>query len=441
MSLTIERATLPLPGVHALAHSRRLAEHIAERMAAAGAWLSFAEYMQLALYAPGLGYYSAGASKFGAAGDFVTAPMISPLFARCCAHRFIDWLVRQEAQEVLEFGPGTGQFAAEALGVLSSGDSPLQHYRLLEVSADLRERQQRLLASTAAGKVKLDWLDSLPKDFAGVVFANEILDALPCERFVVRGGELWRLGVGLAPGGLSAARFEWRMRPADGACADDDDFRMTAARLFKEKDAKGKVAIGDRLPEGYCGEWQPSLAAWFAALAVAMTRGAVLIADYGLPRGQLLHPQRMAGSLRCHYRHQAHGDPFIYPGLCDITAWVDFTAVAEAATQAGFQISGFTTQAGFLLGAGIDQQLALATAGLDPTDPRHIALARGARTLLLPGEMGEAVKFMLLTREVAVADQAVGMAPSEVPGAPAAPVLDPAFSLQDLRSSLWAPQC
>jgi len=424
MGVTAVPSSLPSPGADALAHSRRLAEHIAGRVAAAGGWLSFGEYMQLALYAPGLGYYSAGASKFGAAGDFVTAPMISPLFARCCARRFVDWLDLQNTREVLEFGPGTGHFAAEALGVLSTCDSPPQRYRLLEVSADLRERQQQLLANAADSKVKVDWLDSLPNDFAGVVFANEVLDALPCERFVVRGGELWRLGVGFAPGGLSGARFEWRMRPADGACADDDDFRIAAAQLFKEKDVNEKATVGDRLPEGYCGEWHPSLAAWFSSLAAAMTRGAVLIADYGLPRGQLRHPQRMTGSLRCHYRHQAHGDPFIYPGLCDITAWVDFTAVAEAATQAGFEVSGFTTQAGFLLGAGIDHELTAATAGLDPADPRHIALARGARTLLLPGEMGEAVKFMLLTRNAAASDV----------------VTDPAFSLQDLRSSLWAPQ-
>jgi len=424
MSFTTDPSSLPPAGADALVHSRRVAEHIAERMTAADGWLSFAEYMQLALYAPGLGYYSAGARKFGAAGDFVTAPMISPLFARCCARRFIDWLDLQSAREILEFGPGTGQFAADALGLLSGSGSPLRRYRLLEVSADLRERQQQTLASTASGDVELDWLDSLPNDFAGVVFANEILDALPCERFVVRGGELWRLGVGLASGAVSAARFEWRMRPANGARVDDDDFRMIAARLFPNEGVNEKRSVVTNLPEGYCGEWHPSLTAWFAALAAAMDRGTVLIVDYGLPRSQLLHPQRMTGSLRCHYRHQAHGDPFLHPGLCDITAWVDFTAVAEAAMQAGFQISGFTTQAGFLLGAGIDRELAAATTGLEPVDPRHIALARGARTLLLPGEMGEAVKCMLLTRDAAS-------------GTPSAPLLESAFSLQDLRASLW----
>lgn len=438
MSVTTVPSALALPDADALAHSRWVAEHIAERVAVAGGWLSFAEYMQLALYAPGLGYYSAGANKFGAAGDFVTAPMISPLFARCCARRFIDWLSLQGEHEVLEFGPGTGHFAVEAIGLMSVNDSPLQRYRLLEVSADLRERQQKFLAGAVRGSVELEWLDSLPNDFAGVVFANEILDALPCERFVVRGGEMWRLGVGLAPGGLSAPGFEWRVRPADGVRADDDDFRMAMTRLFKEKGIDEKSAGGDRLPEGYCGEWHPQLAAWFAALAAAMDRGSVLIADYGLPRSQLLHPQRMMGSLRCHYRHQAHGDPFIHPGLCDITAWVDFTAVAEVATQAGFQIAGFTTQAGFLLGAGIDRELAAITAGLEPADPRYIALARGARTLLLPGEMGEAVKCMLLTRDTALSDVASGVMPNVTPSKISDRGLDAAFSLQDLRPSLWA---
>lgn len=415
-------AMLPAPEVQARLHSERVAECIAECISAAGGWLSFAEYMQLALYAPGLGYYSAGATKFGAAGDFVTAPMISPLFSRCCARRIARWLRLIGDGEVLEFGPGTGQFAADALGMLLESAPALHRYRLLEVGADLRERQHQLLSQVERGGIELEWLDTLPVDFRGVVFANEILDALPCERFVVQGGDWWRLGVGLASTPSSAVRFEWRARPADGACADDEAFRAAASRRSKEIGEVGVV-----LPEGYCGEWQVSLEGWFTALAAAMTRGVVLLADYGLPRRQLLHPDRMIGSLRCHYRHQAHGDPFFYPGLCDITAWVDFTAVAEAATQAGFEIAGFTTQAGFLLGAGIDRELAAATAGLDAADPRHVAFARGVRTLLLPGEMGEAVKFMLLTRN------ADGAAPN-----PAIDALadDPAFNMRDLRASL-----
>ena len=405
--------SLPAPAPEALAHSACLSAVIRERIGAAGGWMSFAEYMRLALYAPGLGYYSAGAVKFGVEGDFVTAPLISPLFSRVCARRIGAWLAASGTAEVLEFGPGTGRFAADALAVLDVPGSPLRRYRLLEVSADLRQRQRQLLQSAPSPRagVELEWLDSLPAHFEGVVFANEILDALPCERFTVRDGEWWRLGVGLS----AAGEFEWRIRPADGACEDDAAFAAAVARRREDLES-----AGIELPEGCCGEWQVDLEGWFAALAGTLARGVVLLSDYGLPRRQLLHPDRMQGSLRCHYRHHAHGDPFLLPGLCDITAWVDFTAVAEAATQAGFGVAGFTTQAAFLLGAGIEDELREAGAAIDAADPRYLELARGAQRLLLPGEMGEAVKFMLLTRP---ADD---------------PLLagDPALGWRDLRSSL-----
>jgi SAM-dependent MidA family methyltransferase len=405
--------SLPAPAPEALAHSACLSAVIRERIGAAGGWMSFAEYMRLALYAPGLGYYSAGAVKFGVEGDFVTAPLISPLFSRVCARRIGAWLAASGTGEVLEFGPGTGRFAADALAVLDVPGSPLRRYRLLEVSADLRQRQRQLLQSAPSPRagVELEWLDSLPAHFEGVVFANEILDALPCERFTVRDGEWWRLGVGLS----AVGEFEWRIRPADGACEDDAAFAAAVARRRADLES-----AGIELPEGCCGEWQVDLEGWFAALAGTLARGVVLLADYGLPRRQLLHPDRMQGSLRCHYRHHAHGDPFLLPGLCDITAWVDFTAVAEAATQAGFGVAGFATQAGFLLGAGIEDELREAGAAIDATDPRYLELARGAQRLLLPGEMGEAVKFMLLTR------------PSDDPLLEG----DPALGWRDLRSSL-----
>ena len=405
--------SLPAPAPEALAHSACLSAVIRERIGAAGGWMSFPEYMRLALYAPGLGYYSAGAVKFGVEGDFVTAPLISPLFSRVCARRIGAWLAASGTAEVLEFGPGTGRFAADALAVLDVPGSPLRRYRLLEVSADLRQRQRQLLQSAPSPRagVELEWLDSLPAHFEGVVFANEILDALPCERFTVRDGEWWRLGVGLS----AVGEFEWRIRPADGACEDDAAFAAAVARRRADLES-----AGIELPEGCCGEWQVDLEGWFAALAGTLARGVVLLADYGLPRRQLLHPDRMQGSLRCHYRHHAHGDPFLLPGLCDITAWVDFTAVAEAATQAGFGVAGFATQAGFLLGAGIEDELREAGAAIDATDPRYLELARGAQRLLLPGEMGEAVKFMLLTR------------PSDDPLLEG----DPALGWRDLRSSL-----
>jgi len=397
---------LPTPSPDALAHSERVRSLIVERISAAGGWISFAEYMQLALYAPALGYYSAGAAKFGGEGDFVTAPLISPLFSRTCARRISSWLGGTGTDAVLEFGPGTGRFAADALEVLTEPGSALRRYALLEVSGDLRARQVETLHSMTG----VEWINELPRGFRGVVFANEVLDALPCERFVVRGETWWRLGVG-----LGASGFEWRVRPPDGAAPGDAEFIEAAEQRIKDLLLHDEI-----LPEGYCGEWHPWLDGWMSALSAAMDRGVVLLADYGLPRLHLMHHDRMQGSLRCHYRHYAHGDPFLLPGLGDITAWVDFSAVAESASRAGFKVTGFTTQAAFLMGAGIEQELQIMATGLDPASPDYLSLAHGARTLLLPGEMGESVKFMMLTRnldEGEIADE-------------------PSFSLRDLRDSL-----
>ncbi len=374
---------LPPPDVDAARQSARVFAHVSESIAAAGGWWSFAEYHDCVLHAPGLGYYSAGASKFGAAGDFVTAPELSRLFARTCATQ-LDLCLRVHGGELLEIGPGTGSFAAESLEIFALLGTPLERYALLDTSADMRARQrERLLASPAAQSTDCAWLDGWPQPFTGVVFGNELLDAMPCERFLMRDGVPWRLGVG-----LEAGRLVWRARPADGACAGDDAF----VRYLH-------AALADiSLPDGYRGEFHPGFDAWFAALGAVLRRGTVLLADYGLPRRQLFHPERTMGSLRCHYRHRAHDDPFLWPGLVDVTAWVDFTAVAESATRAGFEVAGFTTQTAFLLGGGIEAQLAAAQA--DARDESEsVALAHGARQLLMPGEMGEAVKVMLLTRD------------------------------------------
>ena len=417
---------LPPPGAEAAAHSRRLSGVIAAALDAAGGWLSFADYMQLALYAPGLGYYAAGAGKFGGSGDFVTAPEISPLFAEVCAAQIDGVLRALGGGEVLELGPGTGRFAAGALAEFRAGGTPITGYSLLEVSPDLRARQQALLAASDeppvdARLISPRWLDSLPAPFRGVVFANEVIDALPCERFVMRGGAAWRLGVGrVRDAARDAAHdpardvdipaFEWRARPADGACAGDAAFAAAVAQRLD-----GLAAAGVALPEGCCGEFHPQLAAWVASLADALEAGLLLFVDYGLPRAQLLHPDRAMGSLRCHYRHHAHGDPFLWPGLQDITAWVDFTALAEAGVAAGLEVAGFTTQAGFLLGGGLEQRLAARLAAPTAGEAARAQLAQGARRLLLPGEMGEAVKVMALAKDC------------EAPSA---------FALQDLRRGL-----
>ncbi|MFZ9871601.1 MAG: class I SAM-dependent methyltransferase [Steroidobacteraceae bacterium] len=389
---------LPAPQPEALAHSLRLSERIAERLALARGWISFAEYMRLALYEPGLGYYSAGASKFGDAGDFVTAPEISPLFAEVVAGQ-MDLVLRTTGSgDVLELGPGTGAFAFDAIGTFHRLGTPIDRYRLLEVSADLRERQALRLDRLAQANPPRDWCDRLPEAFSGVIFGNEVIDALPCERFVVRDGQWWRLGVGLVASASEVPQFEWRIRPADGSAPGDEEFRAEAALL---QASLREHAI--ELPPDYCGEWQLGLDAWLQSLASSLTEGVILLSDYGLPRAQLYHPDRAHGSLRGYYRHHAHDDPFLWPGLSDITAWVDFTRVAEAAERAGLQVLGFTTQMGFLAGGGVDQAMsrALDEASSAPAGvsvAEQAKLAGGLRRLLMPGEMGESVKFLMLSR-------------------------------------------
>ena len=408
---------LPKPQPEALAHSIRVSERIAERLVLARGWLSFAEFMQLALYEPGLGYYSAGASKFGDAGDFVTAPEISPLFAEVVAEQIDLTLRTVDSGDLLELGPGTGAFAAGAIDVFNRCGTPIKRYRMLEVSADLRERQAERLARVRHARPSREWCDRLPEAFSGVIFGNEILDALPCERFVTHDDQYWRLGVGLASESSSGEpRFEWRVRPADGSAPGDDEFRREAAHL-----QQSLRALGIELPNDYCGEWQVGLDGWFESMATSLTSGVMLLADYGLPRSQLYHPDRARGSLRCYYRHHAHDDPFLWPGLNDITAWVDFTRVAEAAERAGLQVQGFTTQMAFLAGGGIEQAMAraldaesLASSGARVAEQSK--LAGGLRRLLMPGEMGESVKFVMLGRgdEIDL----------------------PAFALRDLRHTL-----
>lgn len=340
------------------------------RIAAAGGALSFADFLQLALYAPGLGYYSAGAHKIGAGGDFTTAPELSPLFGRCLARQCREVLARTGGS-ILEFGAGSGALAAAVLEALAADDALPERYLILEVSADLRARQQERIARLAAPlAARVAWLDRLPqRPIAGVLLANEVLDALPCERFVVRGGAARRLGVGLdAQGALRSVEF-----PAPIALPDGVD--------------------AGTLPEGYHGEWCPALAPWVASLAASLARGLVLACDYGEVRGALYHPDRVDGTLLCHFRQRAHGDPLRHVGLQDITAWVDFTAVAEAAVDAGLEVAGFTTQAALLLALGIERDVAAA-----PEGPERYARAGEARQLLLPTAMGESFKAIALTR-------------------------------------------
>lgn len=356
-------------------HSERLLQLIRDRIAAAGGWLPFSSFMELALYAPGLGYYSAGSVKLGAAGDFVTAPEVSDLFGACVARQCAE-ILATTGGDILEFGAGTGRLASAVLTTLRALDALPDRYLILEVSADLRERQQRKLASLPAMlRERVIWLERLPAErLRGVVLANEVLDALPFERFTVRDGVVRALGVALNGNGAVVAREG----PADAPLA------AATARLLG--------ALPHPLPDGYTTELSLRIPPWIATLGQHLERGVALIFDYGLPRAQLYHLQRTRGTLRCHFRHRAHDDPFVNVGLQDITAWVDFTAVAEAASDAGLEVLGFATQAAFLLGSGIDASLqAAASSTLERT--RH---ASEARRLLLPGEMGEVFKVIAL---------------------------------------------
>lgn len=356
---------LPVPDADALEHSRRVTAHIQEAIRAAGGALPFARYTELALYAPGLGYYSAGARKFGAAGDFVTAPELSPLFSRCVARQCAEVLKALGGGSVLELGAGSGVMAADVLLELKQLDRLPEEYLILEVSADLKARQQECLAAKVPELLpKVRWLDTLPERFVGVMLGNEVLDALPVARFRKGGKGYEEYGViGKGEG------FAWTL----------GEPRRELAAALTELDKTLKAP----LVHGYASEICTVLPALFQSFAASLKRGAVLFLDYGYPRAAYYHPERRMGTLMCHYRQRAHGDPFLYPGLQDITAHVDFSAVAEAGTAAGLELAGYTTQAHFLLALGISEE-AMAS----------LQAAQQVKLLTLPDEMGERFKVI-----------------------------------------------
>jgi SAM-dependent MidA family methyltransferase len=357
-------------------HSEALMAVIREELAHAQGWLSFERFMELALYAPGLGYYSAGARKLGAGGDFVTAPEVSDLFSRCVARQCAQ-VLEVTGGDILELGAGTGRMACALLAELAAAGRLPERYAILEVSADLTQRQQARVAQLPpALRERIVWLTQLPQaPFTGVMLANEVADALPCRRFVLSGGTVQELGAGLDPSG----RLRDAAAPADAALFAE------CTRLFAELDAP--------LPEGYVSEVCLRTDAWVASLADVLQRGALLLFDYGLPRRHYYHPQRRTGTLRCHFRHHVHDDPYVHVGLQDITAWVDFTRLAQAGLVAGLDVEGFATQAAFLLANGIEAMAAEAK-----SDRERVRLAGEARRLMLPEEMGEAFKVLALTR-------------------------------------------
>ena len=361
------KVELPEPDIDAKAASRELSRRIADRIAAAGGWIPFAHYMDLALHMPGLGYYGGGSRKFGVEGDFVTAPELTPLFGQSLA-RQVRQVIDQSAPVVLEVGAGSGRLAADLLGCLS-----IDRYYILELSGELRARQMQTLAAAVPDwQDRVEWLEMLPEEFSGCVVANELLDAMPVHAVAWRSDGPMERGVV-----QSADGFAWAERPASPALA---------------------TAMAD-LPAGtpYQSELGLIAASWISEWGRRLQAGALLLIDYGLPRHEYYHHGRNCGTLRCHYRQRSHADPFWWPGLSDITAHVDFTAMAEAGYASGLEVLGYTNQASFLINCGLAQLLD-SRRQADVVGGQRAAAA--AQVLLSLNEMGELFKVIALGKGI-----------------------------------------
>lgn len=377
-------ASLPIPSDDALRHSQQLTAMLRQEIAAQGGAIAFSRFMELVLYTPGWGYYSAGASKIGAAGDFTTAPEMGSLFAAAVARAMAPVLGQIGAHaQVMELGGGTGAFAVEALRALAALDALPARYAILEPSADLRQRQAERVSAQlpAAIAERVVWLDGpIEEAWDGIVFANEVIDALPTPRFVIDQGYVYEETVKVGVDG----RFIAGTAPAD--------VLLEKAVRNIERD------LGHELPNGYRSEALMQLPYWIQAVAGGLGRGAMLFVDYGYVRREYYQADRDQGTIRAFYRHQVHNDVFAWPGLQDITASVDFTAMAEAGTGAGFELAGYTNQASFLLGNGVDQALLEAESRTDEVG--QVALREQLKRLTLPSEMGERFGVIGFQREV-----------------------------------------
>ena len=381
--------SLPEPDAHSASHSERVTAFICERIGEAGGDISFAEYMQYALYAPGLGYYTAGATKFGAAGDFITAPEVSSVFGRIVARQCAEVLTRVNGGEILEYGAGSGKLAVDVLECLAELDALPSAYRILEVSADLRERQEEYVHQHAPDLAKLvTWLGAPPESICGVIVANEVLDALPVERFIRRDAGVKQQRVSAGDHG-----FEFVESPAPERLASEVE------QIERE--------IGEQLPDGYVSEVCMAVPDWIGQLSRSLREGVVFLFDYGVSRREFYARERSDGWLRCHFRHHAHNNPLILTGIQDLTAWVDFTSVAAAAVEAGFDVAGFSAQAQFLMAGGLDAEMQ----GFEMLSlEAQLELSQQIKTLTLPGEMGEHFKCMALRKGSSVTPSAFDLA-------------------------------
>lgn len=369
-------ADLPQPDDDALASSQALAQCIADEILAQGGWISFARYMERVLYAPGQGYYSGGARKFGVAGDFVTAPELCAAFGQTLA-RQVTQILALSAPQVIEVGAGSGQLAVDLLLELERCAALPESYAILELSGELRARQAQTLAERAPHLfARVRWIDCLPASFDGLLLANEVLDAMPTQIVGWQTAGIVERGVAVVDG-----QFVWSERPATGAL------------LARAQTLADECAIA----AGYISEISLAAAAWVGEWARRLGRGALLLIDYGFPRHEYYHPQRDRGTLMCHYRHHAHEQPFYLPGLQDITTHVDFTAIVESGSAAGLDLLGYASQAAFLFNCGLTEILART-----PADQplRYLPLASAVQKLVSPAEMGELFKVMALGKGI-----------------------------------------
>ncbi|MCB1950331.1 SAM-dependent methyltransferase [Nitrosomonas sp.] len=382
-------SNLPACDDIALAHSQKLQSIIREAIASAGGWIPFAHYMEYALYQPGLGYYNGGATKLGGSGDFVTAPEISALFGYTLAtqvRQISDWVARQNgAADILELGAGSGKLAVDLLQELERQNCLPRHYYILEVSAELRERQQHLLAEKMPHlKPRVSWLTQLPEQFAGTILANEVLDALPVHLVKWQGNQCFERGV-IWTDHDRAGEFAWEDRPID-----NEALEVTASALSRLMNPEQQADFS------YISEINLNAAYLMQTLASMLHSGAAILIDYGFGQGEYYHPQRNQGTLMCHYRHHAHHDSFFLPGLQDITSHVDFSALVAAVENTDLSLLGYTTQAHFLLSCGVTEILARTPA---EDVQNYLPLANQLQKLVSPAEMGELFKVIAFGKQ------------------------------------------
>lgn len=374
---------VPEPGLDAIAHSEKLNQHLLDLASKNNNSLTFSLFMENCLYAPGLGYYSAGAEKIGESGDFITAPEISPLFSEALAAQIAQVLEeckKQQPANILEFGAGRGVMAVDILSRLQQMDCLPESYYILEVSADLKQTQQntiKQLLPQLSSRVK--WISTLPEHgFNGVMLANEVVDAMPVTVFKKEQGQFKSKDIVLNEG-----QWQWQIN-------------QKLDQKLQQWGEKLEQRLGYSLPEGYESEVNQLQSPWLEALSDNLQKGMILLVDYGFPEKEYYHPQR-PGTLMCHYRHFSHSDPLVLLGLQDITAHVDFTALAETAFQQGLQVAGYTDQGTFLTNCGILERMEL-LGGID--DEKIARYSQQIKLLILPTEMGELFKVIAFTKNL-----------------------------------------